>query len=349
MALLPPLSLTQAGRQNTRLRRQSAAELPGQEGRATCTTGCCEDNLGPENEFETNAMISIMPGLGGHTSSQFRALLLTFVLCAVNTMMVGFIAAPQGSLSKTCLTTLREEGMKKQMATCIATCHASTAASLVIQASQQSLNKSGRGRGKKARGDYDKEEYEDDEGMDQAPALATTSTIAGLRRTQPSKLTFTLPRDSPILTAAKAGHSGYFEKGSTTMVHHTARAMAILQYLCATPPPATIQHEEHLKLIEWTNALAERNITEACTMVRQCYTADCYDVAGHPRLNRLHIHLDSVVMIEHKLMSMNQLLIRNLTGLSEQKEAKACGPLAPHLRHERQVRQVLRNLIGGGR
>jgi len=173
---------------------------------------------------------------------------------------------------------------------------------------------------------------------------------------QPStELTFLMPRDSPLLSAATAGYMGYLEKVRGKGVKHDhgpprlARAMAILQYLCATPPPATIQHEEHLKLIEWTNDLAERNIMEACALVRQCYTADCYDVAGLPRLSRLHIHLDSIVMIEHKFVSMNQLLIRNLTGLSDQNEARACGPLASHLHHERQVGQALRNLTGGGR
>jgi len=177
---------------------------------------------------------------------------------------------------------------------------------------------------------------------------------------QPStELTFLMPRDSPLLSAATAGYMGYLEKVRGKGVKHDhgpprlARAMAILQYLCATPPPATIQHEEHLKLIEWTNDLAERNIMEACALVRQCYTADCYDVAGHPRLSRLHIHLDSVVMIKHKLMSMNQLLIRNLTGLSDQKEARACDHwprtcitnadrrqghgLLPYLRNERDL------------
>jgi len=342
MALLPSLSLIQAGRQGTRMRRQSAAELSGHEGRTTCTTGCDD-----ENEPETNAIGNVMPGLGDHTSSKLKTLLLIFVLCAVNTMMVDFIvAAPPGSLSRTiCCTTLREEDT--------ATCPASTAASWVIQAPQQSLKRPGRGRRKRARGDNDKEEYED-EGMDKVTALAT-STV-GLRRSQPStELIFLMPRDSPLLSAATAGYMGYLEKVRGKGVKHDhgpprlARAMAILQYLCATPPPATIQHEEHLKLIEWAHDLAELNIMEACTLVRQCHTADCHDVAGQPRLHRLHIHLDSIVMIGHNFVSMKQLFTRNLTGLSDQNQARACGPSASHPHHERQARQALRNLTGGGR
>ena len=108
--------------------------------------------------------------------------------------------------------------------------------------------------------------------------------------------------------------------------------------------PAGIQ-EEFTAFKKWVEDLQELPMAEACVLIRQCQHAEVKDYqSGQTKAHRLHIHFEAMIVINQKIFTINQLVVKFLS-VNRDHQPRPGGPPASH--RERNIRQALKVTIGG--
>ncbi len=126
---------------------------------------------------------------------------------------------------------------------------------------------------------------------------------------------------------------------------HLHRGLALLKEMAkAGAVPVEIQ-TEFAAFKKWVEELQELPMAEACVVIRQCQYADVKDHnSGQIKAHRLHIHFEAMVVINQKIYTINQLVVKFLASNKEH-QPRPGGP--PATKRERNIRQALKLLIGG--
>ncbi len=160
-----------------------------------------------------------------------------------------------------------------------------------------------------------------------------------------------MPKNSHLIQVMEEAYRGYLEtvKGQGAQHEHGPphlhRGLALLKEMTmAGAVPAEIQ-TEFTAFKKWVEELHELPMAEACVPIRQCQYADVKDHhSGQIKAHRLHIHFEAMVVVNQKIYTINQLVVKFL-AVDREHQPKAGGP--PATNRERNIRQALKVLIGG--
>ena len=143
-------------------------------------------------------------------------------------------------------------------------------------------------------------------------------TAAGLRRAQAStEYTFMMPKESRFITVMEEAYRNYLDtvKGQGPQHEHGPphlhRGLALLREMAKEGAvPAGIQ-EEFTAFKKWVEDLQELPMAEACVLIRRCQYAEVKDYqSGQTKAHRLHIHFEAMIVINQKIYTINQLVVK---------------------------------------
>ncbi len=104
---------------------------------------------------------------------------------------------------------------------------------------------------------------------------------------------------------------------------------------------------EFLAFKKWVEELQELPMAEASVLIRQCQNAEVKDYqSGQVKAHRLHFHFEAMIVVNNRIYTINHLVVKFL-ATNKEHQARPGGP--PATNRERNIRQALKILIGGGK